>query len=220
MLKSHVQEPEQSAKACVIWLHGLGANAADLMGVSQVFSTKAPIRHVFLDADVRPVTLNNKMPMQAWYDIFGLASDSTEDRAGILQSEQQIRAEIAKQQDQGFSPEQIYVFGFSQGGAMALFVGLRSVVPLGGLAVLSAYLPLRSECEPIYVPSTPIFMASGEFDMVVLPAWSKQSYEWVAKRMPHVLWKQYPMEHVISYDEIRDLAQWLDEQIVLRGDRG
>ncbi len=218
-MKSHVQDPVKPAKACVIWLHGLGANAADLMGLSQIFSTKAPLRHVFLDADVRPVTLNNHMPMQAWYDILGLASGMPEDRAGILRSEQQIQEEIAKQQAAGFLPEQIYVFGFSQGGAMALFLGLRATIPLGGLAVLSAYLPLRAECEPIYVPSTPIFMASGEFDTVVLPQWSRQSYEWVAERMPHALWRQYPMAHEISYEEIRDLSCWLDEQIVLRGDR-
>lgn len=217
-METYIQDPAQPPKACVIWLHGLGANAADLMGVAQVMTTQSPVRHVFLDAPVRPVTLNNHMPMQAWYDIVGLTLSDREDRVGILQSEKQIQAEIIKQQAAGFAPEQIYIFGFSQGGAMALFVGLRSVLPLGGLGILSAYLPLRSECEPIYVASTPIFMAAGEFDQVVLPDWTKQSYEWVAKRMQRVCWKQYPMEHVMSYDEIQDLSHWLDEQIALRGD--
>ncbi len=219
-MSSHIQDPHQPAKACIIWLHGLGANAADLMGVKTIFSANTPVRHVFMNAPVRPVTLNNHMPMQAWYDITGLKASDREDRAGILQSEKHILDEIAQQQAAGFTPEQIYLFGFSQGGAMALVVGLRATLPLGGVAALSAYLPMRAECEPIYVPNTPIFMAAGENDMVVLPDWTRQSYEWIAKRMPHVLWKQYPMEHVISYDEMKDLSHWFDEQVMLRGERG
>lgn len=218
MLRSEIIDPKQTAKACIIWLHGLGANAADLMGVTALFTASTPVRHVFMNAPVRPVTLNNRMPMQAWYDIVGLKESDRDDRPGILESEKNILAEISAQQAAGFSPQNIYLFGFSQGGAMALVVGLRSVVPLGGIAALSSYLPLKAECEPIYVPTTPIFMAAGERDMVVFATWTRQSYEWIATRMSSVCWKQYPMEHVISYDEMNDLSRWFDEQVRLHGE--
>ena len=85
----YLKEPDGPASACVIWMHGLGASAQDMMGLVDMFpSTSLPIRHVFVDAPVRPVTLNNRMPMRAWYNIVGLKLTDREDRDGILQSEQ------------------------------------------------------------------------------------------------------------------------------------
>lgn len=217
LLGTYTKEPHLPAQACVIWLHGLGADAHNMMGVAETFpSSSAPIRHVFIDAPIRPVTLNNHMPMRAWYDIVGLKESDRQDRDGILKSEQIIHDLIAQQEADGFSLKQIYLAGFSQGGAMALFAGLRSTLPLGGIISLSAYLPLKSECAAIPFKSVPIFMAMGERDQVVFPAWTQQSYEWLRSQDIHnISWKQYPMEHIICYEEIRDLSHWLNEQISL-----
>lgn len=60
----------------------------------------------------------------------------------------------------------------------------------------------------------PIFMAAGEQDQVVLPAWTRTSYDWiVAKQFKKITWKQYPMEHSICLEEIKDIFFWLKEQI-------
>ena len=42
----------------------------------------------------------------------------------------------------GIQSNRIILAGFSQGGAMALYAGLRYEKPLAGLLALSAYLPL------------------------------------------------------------------------------
>lgn len=210
----YLKEPDQPAQACVIWMHGLGADAQNMMGVVDVLPPTVPVRHVFVDAPVRPVTLNNNMPMRAWYNIVGLKLTDREDRDGILQSEKMIHDVIASQLADGFTSKQIYLAGFSQGGAMALFVGLRAKAPLGGIITLSAYLPLVSECTNVHISTTPVFMAMGEHDPIVLPSWTRQSYDWLLSQdFKQVSWKQYPMEHMICIEEIRDLSRWLGDQV-------
>lgn len=206
-----MNEPKQKAQACVIWMHGLGADAQDMQGLANQLSLTVPVRHVFMDAPVRPVTLNNRMPMRAWYDIVGMTLTDREDRQGILQSETMIQDVVDRQIEDGFSSDQIFLAGFSQGGAMALFSGLRSSRPLGGLIVLSAYLPLAAECKPALSHTTPIFIAGGLFDQIVLPMWTKQSVDWLkAHQFTEVSWHEYPMEHSIHSEEIGELSSWIN----------
>ncbi len=210
-----IQDPQQPAQACIIWMHGLGANGADMAGVAKQLSINVPIRHVFLDAPVRPVTLNNRMPMRAWYDIIGIKLTDREDREGLMQSEALIRQAIDHQIAHGFKPQQIFLAGFSQGSAMALFTGLRSNLALGGIVALSGYLPLAADCEPKSTTcALPIFIGGGRFDPVVLPDWTKQSFDWLkARGFTHLAWHQYSIEHSICMEEIRDIGHWLSSII-------
>jgi phospholipase/carboxylesterase len=219
-LNVYVNDPQQSAEACVIWMHGLGADAQDMAGLATQLPISTAIRHVFLDAPVRPVTLNNRMPMRAWYDIVGLTLNDREDSEGIKQSEEFIRQVITSQEKDGFTSDQIFLAGFSQGGAMALFTGLHTRDSLGGIIALSAYLPLASKCKSILNPATPIFMAGGVYDPIVLPAWTKQSVEAIrAQGFQYLTYQEYPMEHTICLEEIQDLSQWLTKQIKVKGRR-
>lgn len=211
----HIKDSQQPAQACVIWMHGLGADAQDMMGVAEQLPLSVPVRHVFLDAPIRPVTLNNRMPMRAWYDIVGFKLSDREDKEGILESEGIIRQAIEQQLAQGMQSQQIFLAGFSQGGAMALYAGLRTDAPLAGIIALSSYLPLAAECSKPRHLMTPIFMAMGQFDPIVIPAWSKQTHAWLmACGLQKMAWHEYPMEHSICNQEIRDLSQWLSQTVV------
>ncbi len=205
-----MKDPKQPAQACVIWMHGLGADAQDMAGLADQLSVEVPIRHVFIDAPVRPVTLNNRMPMRAWYDIVGMKLTDREDREGIVQSEGLIREVIDTEIASGFAPERIFLAGFSQGGAMALYTGLQSTRPIAGIIALSAYLPLASECKIVMDKKTPLFAACGQFDPLVLPDWTKQGVTGLRERgFDRIEFHEYPMEHAICMDEVRDLSQWL-----------
>jgi phospholipase/carboxylesterase len=198
----------------VIWMHGLGADAGDMIGLVNELQVSIPLRHVFLDAPVRPVTLNNGMSMRAWYDITGMKLTDREDKVGIFESEAFIRKVIEKQVLDGFSPETIFLAGFSQGGAMALFTGLHTVGRLGGLIVLSGYLPLAAETQLRLDTNTPMFFASGEYDPLVLPAWTGQCVTYLQERgYQQVVWHRYPMEHSICIEEVQDLQQWISSAL-------
>ncbi|WP_074881812.1 alpha/beta hydrolase [Legionella jamestowniensis] len=207
-----MKEPKQQAVACIIWMHGLGADASDMAGLADQLIVNVPIRHVFLDAPVRPVTINNGMAMRAWYDILDLKFTAREDKEGILSSEEQILQIIQAQMEQGISSDKIFLAGFSQGGAMALHTALHVTYPLGGVIALSAYLPLASECSPSLAKKTPLFFGFGTYDTIVLPAWSKLTIDWLlAQGYDNLKWHTYSMEHSICMEEIKDLSLWLSE---------
>ena len=219
MLNVYIKEPQQPAQACVIWMHGLGADAQDMAGLAEQLSLKVPIRHVFMDAPVRPVTLNNHMPMRAWYDIVGMKLTDREDHEGILQSESLIRQVIETQTASGLPSQKIFLAGFSQGGAMALFAGLQLTMPLAGLIVLSAYLPLASTCNITLDRHTPIFAACGQYDPMVLPLWTKQGIDGLRDLgFQGIEWHEYPMEHAICADEIKDISHWLNKAVASMSD--
>lgn len=210
----YVKEPEQQAQACVIWMHGLGADAQDMAGLASQLPLTVPVRHVFLDAPVRPVTLNNHMPMRAWYDILGTELAEREDSTGIKQSENIILEVIDSQLSAGFRSEQIFLAGFSQGGAMALYTGLHIARPLAGIIALSSYLPLASACKIVLDPRTPMFVASGLYDQMVLSSWTKHYVESLRnKGFQQIEWHEYPMEHNICGEEVKALSDWLNLKI-------
>lgn len=210
-----MKESDGQAQACVIWMHGLGADSSDMLGLVEQLTIKdVALRHVFIDAPVRPVTLNGGMVMPAWYDIFGMELVDREDQKGIEQSELLIRNVIDSQLKDGFASNQIFLAGFSQGGAMALHTALHTASALGGVIALSAYLPLATHTKPVLDKNTPIFMGSGQFDPLVLPKWTQSSKDWLlAKGYEHLAFHLYPMEHSICFEEIKDISLWLSNQV-------
>jgi phospholipase/carboxylesterase len=215
-LNVYVKEPQKPAQACVIWMHGLGADAQDMMGLAAQLQLPLTVslRHVFIDAPVRPVTLNNNMPMRAWYDILGMKLTDREDSQGIKSSEVIIREVIDAQLADGFVAEQIFLAGFSQGGAMALYTGIHTSMPLAGIIALSGYLPLASVCNIVLNTSTPIFIGSGLSDPIVLPMWTKQCIDRLRQKgFQKITSHEYPMEHSICANEVSDLASWLNIQV-------
>ena len=113
--------------ASIIVLHGLGADGSDFVPVAEAMDLSAvgPVRFVFPSAPVRPVTINNGMPMRAWYDIVSLDFRSRADASGVAESVAQAEALIAREQARGTPRERILLAGFSQGGAITLSTGLR-----------------------------------------------------------------------------------------------
>lgn len=214
----YIKDAKEKAQACLIWLHGLGADASDMMGlVEQLHFHDMPLRHVFLDAPSIPVTINGGIVMPAWYDILGIQLADREDKAGIQQSAALIAQAMSTQVDEGLAYEKIFLAGFSQGGAMALHTALNTPQRLGGVIALSAYLPLATDTKPVLDQATPFFMGSGEFDPVVLPAWTQQSQDWLlAHGYKAIAAHKYPMEHTICYEEAHDVSAWVRQVLGVR----
>jgi phospholipase/carboxylesterase len=210
-----INESQDLAQACVIWMHGLGADASDMMGLTdQLLLSDMALRHVYINAPLRPVTLNGGMVMPAWYDIMGIKLIDREDRQGIEQSELLIRKVIDEQLNDGFKYKQIFLAGFSQGGAMALHTALHIPACLAGVVALSAYLPLAAHMRQRLDKSTPFFMGAGQFDPLVLPQWTELSKDWLLNNgYTNTSYHKYPMEHSICYEEVKDLSFWFRHQI-------
>ncbi len=203
-------------KFWIIWLHGLGANAANMETLTTQLSIipSSAIQHIFLDAPYRSVTINGGMRMRAWYDITKTQLTYCEDKHGIQESQQQILNVIDTQVSQGFSTEKLFLAGFSQGGAMALYTALHLAQPLAGVIALSAFLPLIDQCQASLPQDTRFFIGQGCFDNVVLPAWTQQSICWLTNRgYANINTHEYQMDHTVCQAELVDLSAWLQQQI-------
>ncbi|MDP9141202.1 MAG: alpha/beta hydrolase [Pseudomonadota bacterium] len=209
-----ILEPEAPARACVIWLHGLGADGFDFVPVVEELRLPADtaIRFIFPHAAERPVTLNGGLEMRAWYDITGLDKSSRDDEPGIRDSVADISEIIAEQIGAGIPSQRIIVAGFSQGGAIALHCALREPELLGGLLALSTYLPLQATLDAELSSANrkiPVMMAHGTQDPVVSYAWGEDAAKALRERGYAVEWRSYPMQHQVCMEQIADIRTWL-----------
>ena len=207
-------EPATPARASIIWMHGLGANAHDFEPIVPYLELppELGLRFVFPDAPVRSVTINGGMNMQAWYDILSMDIARVEDEASVRDSERALHTVIRQERDRGIPPGRILLAGFSQGGAMALQTGLRYPETLGGLLALSCYIPLASRLEGERHPAnqdTPIFMAHGLHDPVVPYELGLAGRDTLTDLGYTVEWHEYPMQHEVAMEEIRAIGAWL-----------
>ena len=202
----------------VIWLHGLGADGNDFLPiVPELVDPKwPPLRFVFPHAPVRPITINGGMAMRAWYDISGQEIAQRQDETGIRSSivllEELIEREIAR----GIPGENIFLAGFSQGGAIVLAGGIRHAQRLGGIVALSTYLPMAEKTDGEAGSANravPIFMAHGMLDPTISHALGEMSRDYLKQRGYAVDWHAYPMAHQVCMEEIANLRQWLGPRL-------
>lgn len=209
-------ETSPNPTCSVIWLHGLGADGNDFVPIIPELRLPAnpAIRFIFPSAPSMPVTVNGGYVMPAWYDIVGRNLMDQEDADGIKQSAASIIELIEHEVERGIDYRHIVLAGFSQGCAMALYIGLRLPHQLAGIIALSGYLPLALSLnieKHIANQSTPIFMAHGTYDPVVVLDRAQASLALLENLGYPVDWNEYPMEHSVNHEELADISRFLQE---------
>lgn len=206
------------ARASVIWLHGLGADGHDFEPIPPLLGLPH-VRFVLPHAQKRAVTINGGYVMRAWYDILSLDFNGVrESETDIRSSQAQVEALIQRERDRGVASENIVLVGFSQGGAMALHVGLRWREPLAGIVVLSAYLLMGDRLADEQSPAnakTPMLVCHGSQDPIV-PVWlGKAAHDQVAALQPErpLQWFDYPMPHAVCPEELAEIARFLHARL-------
>jgi phospholipase/carboxylesterase len=199
----------------VIWLHGLGATADDFvpviphLGLSESLS----IRFIFPQAPDRPITVNGGYIMPGWYDIKGMEITDKEDLQGMTQSRNTLDALIAEQVAKGVPSDNILLAGFSQGGAVAYYTGIRSSHKLAGILALSTYLPFLSLAREEHTGvnlASPILAMHGQYDPVVPLSAGKLSADGLKALGYSVEWREYPMEHTVILEQLEDIGVWIN----------
>ena len=207
-------EPENEHKASVIWLHGLGADGHDFESIVPELNLSGDlgIRFIFPNAPVRPVTINGGMSMRAWYDIKSPNLRELEDVDSITESHELITRYINAEIEKGISANKIILAGFSQGGAITLYTGLRYPENLAGLLALSTYLPVPDQLEKEASKNSkaiPIMMAHGIADPVIPVEQGRASCQTLKGLDYEVDWHEYMMQHAVCLEEINAIATWI-----------
>jgi phospholipase/carboxylesterase len=212
-------EPARQASACVIWLHGLGDSGAGFAPVVSALGLPADhgIRFLFPHAPQMPVTLNGGYVMRAWYDIKSLDLHDRADMEGVLASERQILALIEQQLAAGIPSERIVLAGFSQGGVMSLFTGLRCPHKLAGIMALSCYLPLGDKLPAQLSGAnldTQVLQHHGVQDDVVPLFAGEMAHKALVDGGYPVQWQTYPMPHSVLPAQLLDIGRWLTARLI------
>jgi phospholipase/carboxylesterase len=207
-------EASLPVKSSVIWLHGLGADGNDFVPIVPELglSDDLGVRFVFPHAPRIPVTLNGGLIMPAWYDIRDADLDFRHDLDGMKRSAEQVEVLIRREMDRGVRSEKIVLAGFSQGGSVALHLGLRLPDPLAGILALSAYLAQGDAWEDEASEAnsrTPIFQAHGLYDPMVSVKRGEEARDRLTRKGYQVSWHTYPMVHQVCMEEVREIGAWL-----------
>lgn len=202
----------------VIWMHGLGATCHDFEDVVPMLGLPR-VRFVFPQAPNLPVTINGGYVMPAWYDILSFDDPPLREHEPTLRaSAARVEELVAREVKRGVASERIVLMGFSQGGAMALHVGVRYPKRLAGIGVLSGYLLLpdrlleeRHEANL----TTPTLFCHGSYDGVVPFTLGRLAYDTLVKHAPggdasHFQFHSFAMQHTLSVPEIEVLRAWLE----------
>jgi len=168
---SIVLQPTVKQTASVIFLHGLGDTGH---GWSSIFAgvKKPHIKYIFPTAPILPVTLNGGFQMNAWFDILGLTPDAPQDENGIKKSSQILLNLVQEEIQNGIPSDRIYIGGFSQGGATAIYTALTSSHKFAGVIALSTWLPLHNKFPAQLVQvenklKTPVLQCHGDADPMI-----------------------------------------------------
>jgi phospholipase/carboxylesterase len=208
-----ILQPAKPADACVIWLHGLGADRYDFLPVAEALQESLlTTRFVLPQAPTRPVTINGGYEMPSWYDIKSMSPDRSISLEELEVSAKMVTDLIEAQKRTGIDASRIFLAGFSQGGAVVFHTAyLNWEGPLGGVIALSTYAPTFGDELELSASQQriPALCLHGQYDDVVQNAMGRSAYEHLKTRGVTVTWQEYPMGHEVLPEEIRDIGTWL-----------
>ena len=217
MTEPLILQPAKPADACVIWLHGLGADRYDFLPVAEALQESLlSTRFVLPQAPTRPVTINGGYEMPSWYDIKDMSQARSISLEELEVSAKMVTDLIEAQKRTGIDASRIFLAGFSQGGAVVFHTAfLNWEGPLGGVIALSTYAPTFSDELELSASQQriPTLCLHGQYDEVVQNAMGRSAYEHLKTRGVTVTWQEYPMGHEVLPEEIRDIGVWLGERL-------
>ena len=162
------KEPQSGdTRSAVVYLHGYGANGADLLGLADPLADHLPDT-LFVAPDAPENCAGSPFGYQ-WFPIPWIDGSSEEESSrGMQQAVEDLNAFLdALMVDEDLLPEQVCLFGFSQGTMMSLHVAPRREDPVAGIVAFSGRL-LEPELLADEVQSRmPILLVHGDQDDVV-----------------------------------------------------
>ncbi|KAL5700104.1 lysophospholipase [Ranunculus cassubicifolius] len=210
-----------ASRSFILWLHGLGDSGPANEPI-KTFFTSPEFRNTtwrFPSAPSNPVSCNYGAVMPSWFDIreIPINAASPKEDSGVLKAVQNVHALIDKEVAAGTNPENIFICGFSQGGALTLASVLLYPKTLGGAAVFSGWVPFSSAVTERITPDarkTPFLWNHGIADPTVLFEAGQAGPPFLEQVGASCEFKAYPgLGHSISNAELKTLESWIKARL-------
>ena len=158
-----------TAKSVVVFLHGYGADGADLLGLADPLAPHMPDT-VFVAPNAPERCMTNPMGYQ-WFPIPWLDGSSEEaSENSMRQAVDDLNGYLdSVLEDEGITPAQMVLVGFSQGTMISLHVAPRRPEPVAAVVGFSGRLLQPETLADEVVSRPPILLIHGDQDDVVPP---------------------------------------------------
>ncbi|MEM9550087.1 MAG: alpha/beta fold hydrolase [Pseudomonadota bacterium] len=178
VLNAGRKEPASGdTRSIVVFVHGYGANGADLLGLADPLAEHLPDT-LFVAPDAPEEVPGAPFGFQ-WFPIPWIDGSSEEEAAlGMDRAAEDLNAFLdALMVDEDVLPEQVVLFGFSQGTMMSLHVAPRREDPVLGIVAFSGRLLRPEVLADEVVSRMPVLLVHGDEDEVVPPQSLPQAAE-------------------------------------------
>ncbi len=155
------------ARSMVVFVHGYGADGADLLGLADPLGPHLPDT-VFYAPDAPDPCAGNPFGRQ-WFSIPRF-DGSTEVEAAVAMNKaaDDLNAFLdARLAEEGLGPEALVLVGFSQGAMMSLHVAPRRDVPVACVVAISGKLMRPGTLAMEMKVRMPVLLIHGDRDEVV-----------------------------------------------------
>lgn len=156
-----------TARSAVIFVHGYGADGADLLGLADPLAPHLP--HTAFHAPNAPERCANNPFGFQWFPIPWLdGSSQAAAEAGIRAAAEDLDAFVDQVlAEDGLSPQALALVGFSQGTMMSLQIAPRRAQPLAGVVGFSGRLLDPAALAGETVSRMPVLLVHGDADEMV-----------------------------------------------------
>lgn len=192
---SSIPEKGGTPRGLIVCLHGSGSKAQALVSMASALHLP-DYEFLFPDAPYPdPSVLGGKM----WYDL------KSQDHKGLAQSRQRLANWLKSLADiTGIPLESTILSGFSQGGAMALDVGLT--LPLAGLVSIGGYLPSK---PAVGRTSPPVLMVQGTLDKIVTQGEAHEAKDSLEALGVAVKYREFNIGHEIKPQVLAEMRNFV-----------
>lgn len=199
----HINSGSASNKT-LIWLHGLGADSNDF---APFFSNPLFKEYEIIlpNAPYRKITLNQNFEMRAWFNMKSLNLDDLNEE-DFNESSKALDLIIEDKLKTNPSSK-IYIGGFSQGAALSIFYGLKTIHKIHGVASFSGFVPKFNYQNTMI--TEPILKIHGIYDDIINFQTSKNTFDLL--NFSNLVSKSYNMGHEVIEDQVVDLLSFLKE---------
>ena len=197
---------EDGPHPSLILLHGRGTDENDLLGLTSAF-------------DPRLLIVSVRAPYRfpyggyTWFDLDeqnGVNTDQLIEGHDAL-----LRCLDDIQQKHPVDLKRTFLFGFSMGAMMSLTVSLSNPHRFKGVIAHSGLLPQHDKLQYQWndLHGISFFIAHGTHDPIVPVALGRKTYQRFMNAKADVVYREYPIEHIISEESLSDAAIWLQQKI-------
>lgn len=212
-LKHLVRESDGAGRTpppLLLLLHGVGSNEHDLFALAPYLDAR------FLIVSARaPVALD--YGGYGWFRIDftpqGMVADVEQARESLRLLPGFVDELV---ETYGADAGRVYLLGFSQGAMMSLALTLTRPEMVAGLVAMSGRLPRQAlEVEPDReaLKGKPVLVTHGLYDPVLPVENGRDIRDHLAALPVELTYREYPMQHEVSPESLRDVAGWLTERL-------